>query len=153
MSSPKGSAAPLPVPALLAAPGQWSGSPRTRTASGEAAWALSSAFEAQPQSYPPAQPPETHQHHLVPCTPFLLGSPQDGEVRPGTQGRQQATVPRVLWDLPSLPPLPLHLPGGFTETSAGWTQRPCSRAVVSTGASWLGPVARTRVISPSLSGR
>lgn len=32
VSSPKGSAAPLPVPALPAAPGQWSGSPRTRTA-------------------------------------------------------------------------------------------------------------------------
>ncbi|XP_023088268.1 tyrosine-protein phosphatase non-receptor type 6 isoform X4 [Piliocolobus tephrosceles] len=31
-------------------------------------------------------------------------------------------------------------------------QRPCSRAEVSTAASWLGPVARTRVTSRSLSG-
>uniref|UniRef100_A0ABI7YPN0 Protein C10 n=1 Tax=Felis catus TaxID=9685 RepID=A0ABI7YPN0_FELCA len=34
--------------------------------------------------------------------------------------------------------------GGFTETSVGWMQRRCSRAAGSMGASWLGPVARTR---------
>lgn len=132
------------------APGQWSGGPRTRTAGGRVARWLGRRrpplrFSPRVFRLPGQVAPPNSLH------PLPLWSPQDGEVRawdPQEARGKGALGPKG----PLLTPCG-DLAGGFTETSADWMQRPCSRAGGSMGASWLGPVARTRVTSLSLSGR
>lgn len=58
----------------------------------------------------------------------------------------------MVWPSGDVTSPPCAPSGGFIATSVDLMQRPCSRAGESLGASWLGPVARTRVISPSQSG-